>query len=349
MGIRQLPLQSSSLVLFVLLAPVFTASRIADAFSGFSEATATVTGLRAGVPSDGPDVRAGEVPAGAGDAVFGTWGLEAVVVAEPWSDDVRDEPEAPRPAASGVSASHVAAMDPCRDHADGPRNDRALVCEVRTFTLAPRDRWDVHAGPNGGIRVEAWDRADVDLRAVVRAEAPTEAAARRLVAAVAVETDGAVRTDAPRTGQNESVSVSYELRVPRRANLDLTAANGGIHIEGVAGDLTFRTANGGVGLVGVGGDVRGGTTNGGLSVDLAGSTWVGRGLDVETTNGGVRLRVPEGYSAELETGTTNGQLTHDLPITAGRPRATRLTTRLGRGGSRVRVVTTNGGVTVARN
>jgi hypothetical protein len=59
----------------------------------------------------------------------------------------------------------------------------------------------------------------------------------------------------------------------------------------------------------VGGDIRGETTNGGLNIDLKGDRWDGAGLDVETHNGGVRMTLPENYSAELETGTTNGGVT----------------------------------------
>jgi hypothetical protein len=83
-------------------------------------------------------------------------------------------------------------------------------------------------------------------------------------------------------------------------------------------------------------------------VPADGSTGGADGASAGSGDGGVRLRVPEGYSAVLETGTTNGRLTHDLPA-AGRPSARRLTTTLGRGGPHLRVVTTNGGVTVARN
>ena len=68
-------------------------------------------------------------------------------------------------------------------------------------------------------------------------------------------------------------------------------------------------------LTDVGGAVHGRTTNGGVDVDLDGATWQGEGLDVETSNGGVRLRIPEQYSARLEAGTVNGGISVDMPIT----------------------------------
>jgi DUF4097 and DUF4098 domain-containing protein YvlB len=136
--------------------------------------------------------------------------------------------------------------------------------------------------------------------------------------------------------------------VPSQGSLDLRSTNGGIKIEEVSGQLSFRTTNGGVTLRGVNGDVRGGTTNGGLRVELDGAGWVGEGLDVETQNGGVRLVVPEGYSAHLEARVHNGGLNVDFPVTVqGQVRGT-LSTDLGAGGAPLKVRTVNGGVTISK-
>jgi DUF4097 and DUF4098 domain-containing protein YvlB len=45
--------------------------------------------------------------------------------------------------------------------------------------------------------------------------------------------------------------VSYEIHVPRKISLDLSANNGGISIENVDGRMEFETTNGGVSLTGV--------------------------------------------------------------------------------------------------
>ena len=222
-------------------------------------------------------------------------------------------------------------------------------CEVREYTLPAPDQVTVNAGVNGGIDVEGWERGDVRLRARVVARAPSTAAARRLVESTRIETGPTVRPVIPDAhGENTSVVVNFELAVPRRATLDLTTVNGGIDLAGVAGRITFEAVNGGIGLDGVGGDIRGRTVNGGVSVALIGNTWDGRGLDVETTNGGVTVVVPEGYSAELETGSVNGPVHIGFPVGVEGDIARRLNTTLGRGGPRLRVVTTNGSVGVER-
>ena len=86
-------------------------------------------------------------------------------------------------------------------------------------------------------------------------------------------------------------------------------------ISGVSGDIRFDTNNGGVRLSDLGGMVRGETHNGGLNVILSGRQWDGQGIDVETTNGGVTLDIPDGYNAELETRTVNGGFQNDFPVT----------------------------------
>jgi DUF4097 and DUF4098 domain-containing protein YvlB len=98
----------------------------------------------------------------------------------------------------------------------------------------------------------------------------------------------------------------------------------------------------------VGGSVRGGTTNGGLVVELAGDRWDGEALDVKTTNGGIVMSVPENYSAHLETGTVNGGLSVDFPITVQGRLTRELAINLGAGGATVRAMTTNGGVRIKR-
>ncbi|MGD2135156.1 MAG: hypothetical protein PVF27_03305 [Gemmatimonadales bacterium] len=253
-------------------------------------------------------------------------------------------------AASLVVPGAALAQDP-DDWCDEWRDrDRGYACEVREYMLDARDLVAVDAAPNGGIHVEAWDRNEIRVLARVSAHDDTDAEARELVERVEVVTSGrSIRSDGPRTRGHRSWSVSFRVYVPARSNLDLESTNGGISVDGIAGDIRFHTTNGGVTLDAVGGDVRGGTTNGSLRVTLAGSTWQGSGLDVETTNGGVRLEIPDGYNAHLVTGTTNGGMRFDFPVTVQGRINRRLSVDLGAGGPTIRVMTTNGGVVVQRS
>lgn len=243
-------------------------------------------------------------------------------------------------------------LERCRDqdgHWEG-RQRLARACELRELTL-PAGALTVEAGRNGGIAVEAWDRDEVKVFALVAVHARSEEAAKGALPQVRVSTEGrTVRGAGPRDledGVVRSWSVSYRVRVPRRTDLTLDAHNGGIAIRGVTGRIYGETTNGGMKLEDVGGDVRVRTTNGGVDVRLAGKGWNGAGLDARTTNGGVTLRVPRDYAMDLETGTVNGSVSSDIPVTvSGRLDRRSLRTKLNGGGAPVRVTTTNGGVRI---
>jgi len=245
-------------------------------------------------------------------------------------------------------AWQIGDQDWCDESAGG--RDSAWACEVRIATLSAAGELDVDGGPNGGIEVEAWSGTQVEVEARVTARAPDEARADELLRSVDIAADGGrITADGARQERRESWSVSYRIRVPTATDLTLRTTNGGIDVTNVSGDIDFRATNGGVTLVGLAGDVRGRTTNGGLRIELAGSAWTGDGMDVETTNGGVTMLIPAGYSAVLEVGTTNGGIDIDFPVTIqGRLGRRALRTTLGDGGSPVRAVTTNGGVHVTR-
>jgi hypothetical protein len=228
---------------------------------------------------------------------------------------------------------------------NGPRG---RVCEVRDLTVPARGTLSVDAGPNGSIRVTGETRRDVQIRATVQAWGRDQAEAQRIASAVNVRSDGGLRAEGPSQEGRTGWSVSYELLTPREIDLSLQTHNGSIAIADVRGDLSFRARNGSIGLDGVAGNVRGRTTNGGVSAELTGRTWEGEGLDLETTNGGVRLRIPEDYSARLETGTVNGGIDIDFPVTVQGRIGREFSTTLGRGGPLVRAETTNGQVRVSR-
>jgi hypothetical protein len=253
---------------------------------------------------------------------------------------------------AGAAEPRVIPDDPwCREDGDWSRRSERY-CEVRETSWRAAGPVKADSRPNGGIEVKGWDRDEVRLRVRVSANARTKEEARALAGQVRLETDGVVRVTGPENRTRESNWwASMRLEVPRNAELDLQADNGGIHLEDFAGRAKFSTVNGGIHLDGVGGQIEGTTVNGGLHVALSGSEWQGEGLDVSTTNGGVHLEIPAGYNAHLETGTVNGGVHSDLPVTAGRRgrSGARIETDLGHGGRRLRLETTNGGLHVSQD
>jgi hypothetical protein len=236
----------------------------------------------------------------------------------------------------------------CNNNYDG---DRARHCEIREQTVPTVGRLGLDAGQNGGATVKGWLRSDVLVRAKVESEAETQAAAVSMASQVSVDTSGGqVRASGPESAHNSWWSVSYEIFVPQNTDLTLKTFNGGMTISDVRGLIHFDVHNGGVHLKRVAGDVSGATVNGGVQVELAGSMWDGRQLEVSTTNGGVTVSVPSYYSAHVQAETRSGAIRSDFPITvSGNVRPQQLDTNLGSGGALIHVSTVNGGVRLKRS
>jgi len=230
-------------------------------------------------------------------------------------------------------------------------NDRYGVCEVRQYTLmAGAGALSIDAAPNGGIQVTGGPRSDVFIEARVVATADNEARAKEIASGVRIDAvSDKVTADGPSgLGRHESWHVSYRVAVPTQTSLQLKSSNGGISVADVEGRIEARTVNGGVKFTNLAGEVMGRTSNGGVEVDLNGSTWVGAGLDVETSNGGVRIRIPEQYSARLEAGTLNGGFDIDFPLTVQGRVDREIAANIGAGGPLIRVRTHNGGLKVSK-
>ena len=238
----------------------------------------------------------------------------------------------------------------------------ARICEVRDATISDPGLLAIDSRPNGGVSVRGSERSDVRVRVRVTGYGRNDTAVRELVSESLLRTDnGRIRiaradhdTDRNRrerrNNNGEWVNAAFEVEVPRDARLSIDVTNGGIVVDGVRGAVDARTTNGGLVFMDLAGDVRGRAVNGGVIVDLSGNRWDGVGMDVRTTNGGVRLRLPSDYSADLEAQAQNGGITIDVPLMLQSPADARRHVRgtIGSGGAPIRLTTHNGGVSVHR-
>lgn len=237
----------------------------------------------------------------------------------------------------------------CSNYNYSSGDNKVSFKETREMTVRAGSLLNVDGGQNGGVKVRGENRADILVRACVQTQGTTDEAAQALAKNIRIETSPTVRAE--NSGGETSWAVSYEILVPRSTNLKLTTHNGGIAINGVEGTMEFDAINGGISLSDVAGDVKGRTKNGGVNVILSGSSWRGAGLDVETTNGGVHLTLPDGYAANVQTKTVNGGFNSDISQLSverkERNFGANINTNLNGGGAPIRVVTTNGGVKIS--
>src|ERR1041385_3429357 len=115
----------------------------------------------------------------------------------------------------------------CRDN--GSYNDRLVGnCEMREQTLA------LSGGPiaidgrqNGGVSVKGWDQNQVLVRARVQTAAPSAEEAAALGRQITIQTSGPkIFASGPEGRRDYHWDVSYEVFVPRRADVSVETHNG---------------------------------------------------------------------------------------------------------------------------
>ena len=224
---------------------------------------------------------------------------------------------------------------------------KTTVKEIRETTFPAPNLLTVDGQQHGSISVVGANRSDVLVRACIITAGDTENEAHSMGKNIRIETGSLVKAaNTPPRGW----MVLYEIYVPRRTNLNLTAYHGGIGISGVEGAMEFKTVHGGLSLSDVGGNVRGRTIHGGVSAVLSGNHWKGGGLDLETMHGGVYLSMPKTYAANVQTGTLHGTFYSNLKDFQSRRKeqlqALRINQPFNGGGTGIRVVTTYGAVQI---
>ncbi|MDQ2843874.1 MAG: DUF4097 family beta strand repeat-containing protein [Acidobacteriota bacterium] len=227
--------------------------------------------------------------------------------------------------------------------------DAANFAQTRQERLQSSAVNYIDPGQNGSIRVHAWDNADVLVKACVQTSAPTDSEARDLASKVRI-TNGAghIEASGPSERGRRNWSVSYDIWMPANSGTKLTAFNGSITVDGLHGRIRFHTLNGSVRLLDVGGDVDGDTTNGSVTVSVASTGRYAGGLRLETTNGSVKLELPENYSAKVEASTVNGSIKTDFPVTVSGEIGKHLSFTLDSGGPEIDAKTTNGSIHITR-
>src|SRR5215204_1562675 len=223
----------------------------------------------------------------------------------------------------------------------------------RTYSMPQGGRLEVinvngiiEVSPASGSQVEVVARREVRTRTEENANA-------RLAKAEMIEDVGPdhVRIEAKPTDQGVSfgphgrVSIQYRVSVPAGLTTSFRTENGVIRLENIEGRITVASTNGPIIGRGLSGSVDASTVNGGIEIGL---TAVDGDSKIVTVNGPATVILPPEIDAELEATAVNGGVTTQdgLPLTASDRTSKRVTGRLNKGGPRITVQTTNGGVRV---
>jgi len=148
----------------------------------------------------------------------------------------------------------------------------------------------------------------------------------------------------------------------------LRTSNGSVELDKAGGSVSARTSNGRVRVGGLRGRADVETTNGQIDAEIAepqegaplvfrtsnGSIsvklnrWARNPLRIQTSNASITLALPEGVNADIRAATSNGRVTSDYEVTARDFGKNRLEGRLGGGGERIELTTSNGPIRIVR-
>ncbi|MBN1973415.1 MAG: DUF4097 family beta strand repeat protein [Sedimentisphaerales bacterium] len=191
---------------------------------------------------------------------------------------------------------------------------------------------------NGSIEVTGDDVADCNIIATITGHASTVQAAEEVVemTKLSFEQSGEkliFKIDKPDNLINRSVSVSLEIMLPYKVDLELESHNGRIEIENVSGNTNAVTHNGKVSVRKVSGVTRLETHNGAIEADeisgdinflshngkveadFADAAAPDSDITMITHNGGIDVTTPLEYSARVDISTHNGSIDTELPVT----------------------------------
>jgi len=199
---------------------------------------------------------------------------------------------------------------------------------------------------NGSVEISAWDRNEVEIRAVKSARRSAADLALVKIDVKSLTNSVQVTTNYP-TDQGVDVNVEYHIRVPHRVLLEsIATVNGNVRVTDIDGSGQLRSVNGDVEVYDCAGGFSASSTNGSIHEELRalGTS----SLALETMNGSVLLAIPTSAGANLDAQTMNGEIRTEKPVLmngAFGPGSFR--GKLGIGGAPLRIRTVNGAIQIS--
>jgi DUF4097 and DUF4098 domain-containing protein YvlB len=218
--------------------------------------------------------------------------------------------------------------------AAGLRADAATATKTANFNASGKIESLSIENLNGNVQVEAG--TSFTAVAELTAKASSEAEAQKLLDATTVEfanqggrlrletRDPWSREGGSRKSRRESsgwgrVTVKYAITLPAGAELEADLVNGSMTVKGISGALRLTSVNGNIDIDGALGTSELKTVNGNIR-----GAWAGlhsEGIQAETVNGRVVLRLPANASFDFSANTMNGEISSTFPLPARRETA----------------------------
>jgi len=206
---------------------------------------------------------------------------------------------------------------------------------------------------SGRVTITASDRPEVVIDAVRHG---TRAQLNRIKLDIHTESSNVVVVDANRrdrswfefSGRSNVVDTDFDVKVPRRTNLDVSVFSAPVTVEGVEGSHKLHGFSSRLSLSDVVGSIQAHTFSG--AVVIREKSWEpNQTIDVDTFSGSVELHVPERARGTVTFNSFSGRLNSEMPLTLHSSSRRNLRAELGSGGNgTLRFKTFSGSVKIDR-
>ena len=161
----------------------------------------------------------------------------------------------------------------------------------------------------GSITIIGADVTDCNVVAQIRVQAPTEEEAREIAEKVEIKLEPVgqtltVKAEKPPKKRGRSISISYDITVPKQTNVECTSSYGAIELSNIDGDVKGKTSSGSISAENIQGSAQLDTSYGPVTCkDISGDN-----IKVKSSSGAINAENIRG-SAELDT--SYGSITCD--------------------------------------
>jgi len=224
-----------------------------------------------------------------------------------------------RPFAAALAVAFICASLSAQTQIIQPAKAETTT-ETRVLPLASGSSLRVK-NVNGFIRMEAWDREEVQFTGEFKPSSQNE---QVKVLVEANKGSMEIRGEYPKhsgPGSYQGPQCKMTLKVPRRVVPTLETVNGEISLSGTLGRATLSTVNGGIRADHLADALKADTVNGSITLDQAkgslalqtvngtlkgsGLDGQGQGIKAQTVNGSIQLQLG-GLKGRLQASTVNG-------------------------------------------
>jgi hypothetical protein len=172
----------------------------------------------------------------------------------------------------------------------------------------------------GSITVAGVNVNECNVIATISVKAPTEEEAQELAEQIKMELDRdgntlTVKTEKPRTKKYRSISISFDITVPRQTVLELGCDVGKIRVSNITEKIKAQTDVGGISCKEISNDIDLKVDVGEVKVVYSKDAPAACSITISTDVGGIELTTPPDFSATVYAETDVGSIKTDLPLT----------------------------------